>query len=185
MPTLPLSWIETYTGRQVTPLRMTAGQVCIFDIAHALSNQCRFSGHVIEFYSVAQHCTIIAQAILREFNEPTWALCGLLHDASEAYLVDIPSPLKPYLKNYIGLEANVMCAIKRKFDLPVNFPAIVHIADKVALKSEQRDLMGRRKPWPHPKTEMFSFEICPDKPEDAKDDFLRMFELLTDMRGKR
>jgi len=176
------SWIETYTGRAVTPLRMTANQVCIDDIAHALSNQCRFSGHVKEFYSVAQHCTIIATTILRTFNEPTWALCGLMHDASEAYLVDIPSPLKPYLKNYMGIEAAVMCAIKRKFNLPVDFPAIVKIADRVALKTEQRDLMGSFRPWCHKKSDMFTFPIEPVEPKYAKEDFIFMFDKLTTLR---
>lgn len=176
------SWIETFTGRAVTPLKITPAQICIEDIAHALGNQCRFSGHTREFYSVAQHCTIIAITILREFNCPLTAMCGLLHDASEAYLVDIPSPLKPYLRNYLDIEADVMCAVKRKFKLPAQFPAIVKIADKVAVMTEQRDLMGSHKPWNHDEADVFSFLIDPVGPEGAEEDFLDMYRLLTRLR---
>ncbi len=180
---MPNSWIETFTGQAVTPLAMTADQINIEDIAHALSNQCRFSGHVREFYSVGQHCNIIATTILRAFDDPTMALCGLLHDASEAYLVDIPKPLKPHLQNYMALEAQVMQAVKKKFRLPEQFPAIVHIADQVILRTEQRDLMSRN--WHHRKSDMFSFEIEPVAPENAEEDFLYLFDNLNKLRRKK
>jgi len=98
------AWIETFTGARVTPLNIKADQIFIEDIAHSLAQQCRFSGHTSEFYSVAQHCTMVALKILAATDSPLTAMCGLLHDASEAYIVDIPSPIKPYLRNYFELE---------------------------------------------------------------------------------
>jgi uncharacterized protein len=81
--------IETYSGRWFEPLNPNPADINIGDIAHALSNQCRFSGHTSRHYSVAEHSVHVSKKL------PTGLmLFGLLHDASEAYLVDIPAPLK-------------------------------------------------------------------------------------------
>lgn len=84
--------------------------ICIEDIAHALSLQCRFSGHIPEFYSVAQHSVLVSKLVPQ-----TLKLQALLHDASEAYLVDIPRPIKKGLNNYNLLEHKLMLAIAAKF----------------------------------------------------------------------
>lgn len=88
-------WIQTYTGRQFWPLDPKPEEVCIEDIAHALSQQCRYAGHTIRFYSVAQHSVEIALRVPRAA-----ALWGLLHDAAEAYLVDLPRPVKYLMPAY-------------------------------------------------------------------------------------
>jgi sialic acid synthase SpsE len=85
-------------------------KITIEDIAHALSNQCRFSGHVERFYSVAQHSVLVAS-----FSKNK--LAGLLHDASEAYLVDVPRPIKPEFPAYAEIEKNIMQVIAKKYDL--------------------------------------------------------------------
>ena len=74
-------WIQTYLGIQFWPLDPRPEEVMLFDIAHSLSNMCRFTGHCREFYSVAQHSVIVSQNVPRE--DAAW---GLLHDASEAYM---------------------------------------------------------------------------------------------------
>ena len=79
----------TYTGKEFYPLDPNPADIDIKDIAHALSNCCRFAGHIKSFYSVAQHSVIVS-----ELCEPENALAGLLHDASEAYLSDIARPVK-------------------------------------------------------------------------------------------
>src|SRR5271165_7548492 len=84
-------WIQTYTGRVMYPLDPRPEEINIIDIAHALSNLCRFTGHVRTFYSVAEHSVRVSQHC-----DPKDALWGLLHDASEAYLADMSRPMKRY-----------------------------------------------------------------------------------------
>jgi hypothetical protein len=92
-------FMQTYTGRQYWPMDPRPHEVYIEDIAHSLSLQCRYAGHCIKFYSVAEHSVLIARH-LAATRAPEVAFAGLLHDAPEAYCVDIPRPLKPYLTNY-------------------------------------------------------------------------------------
>lgn len=82
-------WIQTYTGKRFWPLSPEKGEICIEDISWALSNMPRFTGHCNRFYSVAEHCLKVSQHCPRGLK-----LAGLLHDASEAYLCDIASPVK-------------------------------------------------------------------------------------------
>lgn len=85
-----MSWIETFTGKKVYPLEPCSSEYCIEDIAHALSLTCRYGGHSSDFYSVAQHCCIVSDLCPEGLK-----LVGLMHDAAEAYLGDVPSPIKP------------------------------------------------------------------------------------------
>ncbi len=103
-------WIQTFTGRAFFPAQPRAEDVHIEDIAAALARQCRFGGHCQRFYSVAEHCVHISDAAL-----PSGRLCGLMHDASEAYLLDIPRPIKPLLAGYRELEDALMTVIAAKY----------------------------------------------------------------------
>src|SRR4051812_31750950 len=87
--TMPEPYIQTYSGTEFWPLSPKAADVKLIDIAHALSNKCRFAGHCREFYSVAQHSVLVSRQLPDEFK-----LWGLLHDAGEAYFADIPNPIK-------------------------------------------------------------------------------------------
>lgn len=131
--------MTTYTGRRVWPAAVQPEDVCIEDIAHALSQQCRFAGHTRVFYSTAQHSVLVARSC-----EPRDALWGLLHDASEAYLSDIVRPLKhsPWLDGYRELEAGTQRAICRAFGLPLEQPASVTAADRTVCAVELRDLVN-------------------------------------------
>src|SRR6266516_3714044 len=94
------------------------------DIAHALANQCRFTGHVREFYSVAQHSVLVSQ-----FCDASDAQWGLLHDASEAYLSDIARPIKKHPDFgpfYLKVEDGLTAAIMKAFDLTKDIPDKVH-----------------------------------------------------------
>lgn len=141
-PTLE-PFIETFTGSRFYFLKPEPKDVHIEDIAHALSNNCRYTGHVREFYSVAEHSVIVSLLV-----EPANALAGLLHDSSEAYLTDVASPIKPHLSNYRDMENVIMKVIAEKygFEWPLNDD--VKDADAVQLKTEAKHLMtSQGKDW--------------------------------------
>ena len=112
-----MSIMNTYTGRQFDPLHMQTKDVCLEDIAHALSFLCRGGGQTLFFYSVAQHCLNCA----REAKARKWpdrmVLACLLHDASEAYISDIIRPVKAHLSNYLEIEEQIMQVIWKRFGL--------------------------------------------------------------------
>lgn len=139
-------WIQTYSGLVMYPLDPRVDEICIEDIAHALSNLCRFTGHTKQFYSVAEHSVRVSWEC-----DPADALWGLLHDASEAYLADMSRPMKRspgFGPIYAEAEARLMRVICLKFGLPPECPESVHVADNRLLMSEKRDLMhGCNKPW--------------------------------------
>ncbi len=141
------SWIITYTGRRFWPLDPEVRDIDIEDIAHSLSMQCRFTGHVVKFYSVAEHSFLVSR-IAEQFGgvlngDPNMlGLWGLLHDASEAYLSDVAHPIKhdPEFKKYRAAEKKLQAVIARKFHLPVQEPAIVHRVDRYMGELESRML---------------------------------------------
>src|SRR5689334_2642685 len=113
-------WMQTFTGRRFYPLSPRPGEIDPADIAHALSLLCRYGGHVDRFYSVAEHCVLMSQAVA-----PEDALAALLHDATEAYVVDVPRPLKRQLAGYREIEEQVWFAIAYRFRLDYELPAAV------------------------------------------------------------
>jgi uncharacterized protein len=134
--------ITTYTGRSITPLDPDPADIDIEDIAHALSNSCRFTGHVREFYSVAQHSYLCSTIVPDEYK-----LTALLHDASEAYLSDIARPIKSqpeFGDVYKKYENQLEAAIAERFGLVFPYPEEIKQADYNLLKTEQRDLMPDR-----------------------------------------
>lgn len=135
------TWMQTFTGRMYWPQDPRPEDVSPVDIAHALSLQCRFAGHCQWHYSVAQHSLLVAELS----GDDGQALWGLLHDASEAYMVDLPRPLKNHSamgEQYKKIEALNMAAIKARFGLVGEEPASIYRADEIALATEFRDVMG-------------------------------------------
>ena len=132
-------YITTYTGRHVNPLDPHPEDFCIEDIAHSLSQQVRFTGHTRLPLTIAEHSLNVSYLCPKEHQ-----LAGLLHDASETYLVDLPSPIKhdPEMGIFVLAEDRLQHAIATAFDIPFGFSSHVHIADKLALGIEARDLMN-------------------------------------------
>lgn len=146
-------WIQTFTGRQFWPLAPRVEDVDLRDIAHALSNICRFTGHVRRFYSVAQHCVIMTENAPDDIRREV-----LMHDAAEAYMTDIARPVKKSIPNFKEIEIRIETCIAERFGLRFPWPDAVGELDLQALATERRDLMSpppipwksteNVKPWP-------------------------------------
>lgn len=109
--------MNSYSGKIFDPMQMTENDICIEDIAHALSMMCRGSGQLLYFYSVAQHSLNCAyEAMARGYDVKAILAC-LLHDASEGYIADIIRPVKQHLKDYYIIENMIMNTIFCKYDL--------------------------------------------------------------------
>ncbi len=173
-----MSWIQTYTGRPFDPLALDHAAFDIRDVAHSLALQCRFNGHCRSFYSVAEHSVRVS----RLCSEQT-ALWGLLHDLGEAYVGDLPRPVKREIPAFSEVEDRVLRAAARAFDLPWPMPDEVRRADDLILATEFRDLMG-----PGPGHDTFAIEplpetIVPVGPEEAERAFLERYAELTTPAG--
>lgn len=142
--------ILTFTGKIVTPLDMNPDDIDIQDIAKSLSNQGRFLGHTQKFYSVAQHCCIGALALRHELEPPSVQLAFLLHDAAEAYLCDIPSPLKHswVFNAYRSIEDRLQDMINAKYDVDGSaYRTPIKRMDLRMLITEKRDLRMTDDKW--------------------------------------
>lgn len=170
-----LATILTASGIMFNLLEPRAEDVCIQDIAAALSKLCRFTGHVKAFYSVAQHSYLVAKIV-----PPEHALQALLHDATEAYIGDVSSPLKRQLPDYRAIEARIEAAIFERFGLPPVLHRSVKHADLVLLATERRDMMP-----PHADEweilddiEPITYPIKPHGPAMAELVFLQTYDQL-------
>lgn len=131
-----MTWILTASGAHFDLADPQPDMINVLDIAQGLANECRYAGQCRWFYSVAQHATLASQIVDREF-----ALEALLHDAAEAYIKDIPRPLKLLLPDYRAIERRVDAAIRHAFALPERMSDPVKKADLILLATERRDLM--------------------------------------------
>lgn len=170
-------YIRTFTGKQFFWNTVETNTYDIVDIAHALSMNCRWTGHVKEFYSVAQHCILASYEVPLEH-----AMSALLHDASEAYIHDTPSPLKWYLKDkgfteFAALEKRVDMAIQKAFHLPYPRDPCVKEVDLRLLATEHRDLMPQEKERSY-MIEPYSWKVRSLDPPTAKAMYIRRFHTL-------
>jgi hypothetical protein len=167
-------WIQTAGGRQFWPMDPRPHEVFIDDIAHALSMLCRFGGHCRRFYSVAEHSVLLSQ-----FAEPGQKLWALLHDASEAYLIDVPRPLKPLLTGYKEAETAVQRAIELRFNLHLGIPPQIKALDRSILMDERaQNMMPAPFPWTGD-VEPLGVELQFWSPERARAEFLATFDRLS------
>ena len=120
-----MEWIQVYSGASVYVTDMSKNNsenILIEDIAHGTSMQCRFNGHIKEFYSVAQHSVHVADMVYKLTGSKKLAFEGLMHDSSEAYLADLPRPVKRALPSYKDMELVMEKRIAEIFgyDFPLN-----------------------------------------------------------------
>jgi hypothetical protein len=149
-----MSWIQTYTGLEFRYDELDLDTICLEDIARALSQQSRFLGHLHNYYSTAEHSYYVSQRAevlaadrgLSRLGILTCARWGHLHDASEAYVGDLPAPMKqlPFMEGYVRLEKEIQAAIKIKFGIATTpeMEAIVRQADLELCNTERLALLG-------------------------------------------
>jgi uncharacterized protein len=175
-------FIQTVSGRRVNPFALAEADIDIEDIARSLSNQCRFGGHCRRFYSVAQHSCLVADLVRDEGGDATAGLSALLHDAPEAYLSDLPHPLKHFSelgRLYREAERKLQQTISEHFGLPVAPAAIVRDVDRALLAAERLTLMADAWEWPELRgVKPADVLVDPWSPEQAAQEFLRRYREL-------
>jgi len=176
-------YVETYTGKQFWPLEPRPEDVCIEDIAHSLSMQCRFNGHCSRFYSVAEHSVKVSIEMLIRGYDKQMRLYGLLHDAAEAYCCDIPRPLKSLLKGYGEMEDHIQQVIWQAFGLPeptISQYKIIKHVDNCYLRKEGTILMPNTDDWVSKIVDWdpVYIDIYGLSQSDSKKQFIQIFEEL-------
>lgn len=178
-----MTWIVTYTGREVDLVEPRPDQICLDDIAHSLSHTCRFAGHTKRFYSVAEHSLHVARLC------PT--LPALLHDAAEAYIGDVTRPLKHLLGERIAhIERRMQIAIACRFGFAAHelWSDEVKAADDILLWTEKRDVLSpkaSRVDWTSPAAKPLGEPLRPmGDPNDVRLAFLARADALAS-RGSR
>lgn len=131
--TVPPKSIKTFIGLYMNVFEPKADMFSIYDVAHALSNEARFGGHTSRHYSVAQHSMAVAKLVetLEAGKYKTWAIEALMHDASEAYLKDLPSPIKHSMPEYMAVEDNLTKVLFDAFWLRYPYDFIIKKMDDV------------------------------------------------------
>ena len=171
-----MNWIMTYSGRPMEPLNPQREDILIEDIAHALAMTCRWAGHCHTYYSVAEHSVRVADCVvslgreegLSEGELKDLEMLGLMHDATEAYVGDIPRPLKSQFRlvtprgveTFRQAEAHLYGVIEEALNLPEmteTYQRLVHLADNIVLSTEARDVANEE-----------SLKHEPDSPEPLR-----------------
>jgi hypothetical protein len=172
-----VSWIETYTGRAFWPLDPRIEGLSIIDIAQSLANQGRYAGHAAFFYSVAQHCCLLANHVQTNGGSAEDCLEALMHDATEAYIVDVPRPLKAQWREYREWEFELEMLIREWLGLKGHMPSWVHDLDRRILMDERLHLMSRSgNDWGFGDLLPLGVgHIIPWSPEEAEKTFLTLY----------
>ena len=149
-PPSPGPYLQTVSGRWVNPFDPDPEQLDAGDIARALANVCRFGGHTRAFYSVAQHSVIVSRIVEERGGDAADAFAALMHDATEAYLGDMPHPIKH--RSALGAafreaEKELERAIQARFRIKPDVPEIKRV-DRALLATERRAFSGENWHWP-------------------------------------
>jgi hypothetical protein len=163
--------MQVRSGKLIDIWNPTVEVVDIVDIAHSLANQCRYFGHTVKFYSVAEHCVLLAP-----FARPTLRKSALMHDAAETYVGDIVRAVKHGLEPHMALEKLWEGVIAEKFDLLYPWDAEIKTLDNRILLDEMVQAMAPpQTPWTDLKGPPLGVKIRFWEPEQAEQQFLTAF----------
>lgn len=177
------AWMTTYTGKKFYPGQPAEDKIDVIDIAHALSFNCRYGGHCITFFSVGEHCCRLYDAVEEDLRP-----MALMHDSSEAYLLDMPSNLKRELfPEYRVVEQALLEVILKKYGVPPltsDQQSRFKVFEYRLLATEVRDLMSSSEEWYLPE-EPFEERIVPLTPSLVETQFLHRFYRAVSKGSKR
>jgi uncharacterized protein len=180
-PPAPGPYLQTVSGRWVNPFDPDPGQLDAADIARALANQCRFGGHARVFYSVAQHSVIVSELVEARGGDVEDAFAALMHDATEAYLGDMPHPIKhrsPLGAAFKEAEDHLEQVIRKHFRISAHVPEIKRV-DRALLATERRAFSGESWHWPELEgVEPLALELVAWSPDDAAEAFASRYAEL-------
>lgn len=179
LPVLDDHWISLLSGAQFNYNKPEESGVTVDDLASALSNVCRFSGHLPCFYSVAQHLVNTSRIVDVEF-----AFDALMHDTAEAFTNDLPTPLKWALPIFKELETKIESAMAKKFGFNYPYSSEVKQADTEMLILEKLYVKKDTSSWPNYEGIKVDHlvdkvDLKPWQPVRAKREFLERYEELT------
>ena len=170
-------YITTYTGHHIKPTDPDPAMIRIEDIAHALSLLCRGNGHVKTFWSVGQHCNCCAKEAMARGATVRVVLACLLHDASECYMSDVPTPFKKKLPEYEVQEEQLLGMIFEKFlgsDLTKEEWEQVKEIDHAMLWYDLKELLGEVTDEKRPSVHIvLVYKVQPFREVEAE--YLRIF----------
>src|SRR3954463_10796652 len=184
-PPAPGPYLQTVSGRFVNPFDPDPDQLDIADIARALADVCRFGGHCRSFYSVAQHSVIVSNVVEERGGDVEDVFAALMHDATEAYLGDMPHPIKhrsPLGAAFKQAEAHLEQVIAARFNIK---PDVLEIkrADRALLATERLALSTENWHWPELEgVEPLDLEITAWLPDDAERAFAERYAELSARR---
>jgi uncharacterized protein len=182
----PGPYLQTVSGRRVNPFDPDPEQLDIDDIARALGNQCRFGGHCRVFYSVAQHSVLVSELVERGGGDAEDAFAALMHDAAEAYLGDMPHPIKHRSalgRAFQAAEDHLEKAIRDRFAIRSDAPQIKR-ADRALLATERRAFSAETWRWPELEgVEPLDMEVTAWTPDEAVQAFAERYSELDAKRS--
>ena len=185
-PPAPGPYLQTVSGRFVNPFDPDPTQLDIQDIARALANTCRFGGHCRSFYSVAQHSVIVSELVEQRGGDPEDVFAALMHDAGEAYLGDMPHPLKH--RSALGeafkhAEKHLEQALQARFKIKPDVPEIKR-ADRALLATERRAFSAEDWHWPELEgIEPLDLHLTAWSPDEAAARFQARYDELDEARA--
>lgn len=190
-PRAPGTWINVFSGRQFYPMAPRAEDIDIVDIAHSLSRTCRYTGHSLRHYSVAEHSVRVAEAVKNLGHDDAAQAFACLHDAAEAYLADVASPVRrtPEMAAFNEADTRLQTVINHHYGLRGAQPDIVKHVDRliITVESERREIVpNKNAEWRSPvlsAAEQRAFDATPWgswcwPAEVAEIRFLRAFNSL-------
>ncbi|QFT69585.1 hypothetical protein FIU93_22560 [Labrenzia sp. THAF35] len=169
-------YMQTFSGRKFWPLDPRSDEIHLEDVAHSLSMQCRYNGHCKRYYSVAEHAVHVGNWLLNN-HDPVKAFYGLHHDDSEAYLADVPRPVKPWLRGYSALEKAVQACVWDYLGMPQYVPTVVKEADDRILSDERAQNMVYME-WDYEPGPALEIDLQFWHPEYAEQEFLMLHNRL-------